>query len=75
MSKIWLSFAVILLISSCANPKISIPVPSRPDLPTLTKEQDLSIPDDIYSVLIEREILLKAHIDLLEDLIKANNGD
>jgi len=69
--------AAALLASSCCAPvgQATIPVPPRPELPTLTPEQDAAIPDPVYEILDEREETLQAYIDRLIGLIKAHNEE
>lgn len=62
MRKILLLSAAVLLISSCATDYIFVCPEEHPEptLPTLTEEQDASIRPDVYEVLDEREVTLKA---------------
>jgi hypothetical protein len=66
---------VAVLLSSCSVQPVTncISIPQYPVKPTLTVEQDASIPDAIYEVLADREDIDKAYIKALKDRIEANN--
>lgn len=70
-----LSLSAVVLLSSCSVQPVTncISVPPFPIMPTLTIEQDASIPDDIYKVLSDREQLRQAYTRALLDRIQANN--
>lgn len=70
-----LVFVAAIFLSSCAhNPTCTpIPLPPRPDLPTLSPEQDAAIPQDSYEVLVTRDVLQKTHIDRLRGIVGVHN--
>lgn len=65
----------IFFLAGCATVQTCspIPLPPRPDLPTLTPEQDAAIPQDAYERLVERDVLQKTHIDRLRGIVNAHN--
>ena len=66
------------LITGCAT-TTEVPVTVKvtllpfPVLPTMTSDQEKSIPDDIYEILSKREETLIQHIVLQSDIIKLHN--
>lgn len=70
---------LISLISACSPPPIGIPivvsVQKAPvaTLPPLTKEQKESIREDVFLVLVQRELLLKKQIETQNTLIDNHN--
>ncbi len=70
-----LAAVALLAASGCCGPvpRTQIPLPPRPDLPTLTAEQDAAIPDATYEILDLREETLQAYIDRLRKLIETHN--
>lgn len=71
---------LISLISACTPPPIGIPtiiaIQKAPEanLPALSMEQKESIPEDVFLILVERELLLKAQINTQNALIDDHNN-
>lgn len=79
LSKTLSAVVAVILLSSCAicgtttAEVAEIPTPPPLVLPKLTQQQDLSIPDDVYEILVVREQMLKARNARLIELIKTQN--
>lgn len=70
---------LVLLLTGCATEVIrysSVPLPlsSRPELPVVSRSELQCLPDDVYSRLAYRELLLKRHIEVTEGVIKSTHG-
>jgi len=71
---------LISLINGCTSAPIAIPtvIPVQkapvPILPALTPEQKNSIREDVFIILIQRELLLKEEIKLQDKLIDNHNN-
>lgn len=73
---------VILAVSlaGCCTPKIirepvvvQVPILPLPELPMLTKEQEQSIPEDAYIILVKRDETLRQHVNKVNQVIKTHN--
>jgi len=53
---------------------VPVTILPTPKLPKLTAEQENSIPDDIYLVLVERDETLLQHIRLINRMIEIHNS-
>ena len=76
--KLLLSAGVIFLISGCETIKyvptiVPVIILPEPTLPKMTPEQDASIPDGAYEILVKREELLKNHIKSQKEIIELHN--
>ena len=73
------SLVLILAISGCETIKyvpqtVRIPILPLPTLPKLTPEQEQSIPEDVYLILVERDETWKQHVLKINKILKTHNG-
>ena len=52
---------------------VKVPLLPIPKLPKLTQEQSNRIPQDVFNILVKREIILKRHIERINKIIEAHN--
>ena len=75
-----LSIVVVTLLSSCSIAPIhtieciTVEIPSIPSVPKLTPEQDASIPQDAYEILVERDQIKSSHIKRIHDIVDTHNS-
>ena len=70
--------ALSILISACHSTKTDVTeiiIPARPTLPPLSEEQKNSIREDVFLILVEREITLLEYLDRIDDVIAIYNED
>ena len=70
-----LALAVTLSLSGCAHTPSAprLPIPERPVLPTIQAAEVACLTDETYTRLVQRERLLRAHIETLEQIIKTTH--
>lgn len=62
----------LLLIGCAATPEyvpVALTLPERPVLPTVKSAELQCLSDDAYTRLVQRDRLLRGHIDVLEAVI------
>ncbi|MCG5538960.1 hypothetical protein [Halorhodospira sp. 9622] len=76
-----LAVALFPTLPGCALPEREVyvqepvPVPPRPDVPTVAAGELECLSDDAYRALAERDAVLEAHIARLERLIRTTHED
>ena len=72
LKKLSLFISAGILLSSCHPHYVRsvCSVPPEPAYPVLTIEQESSIPDDVYQILVQRDMIKSARIEELEGMIR-----
>lgn len=63
---------LLLLLSACSTIEyvpVSLPLPPKPELPTLEGPELMCLTDDTYVKLVQRDRLQSGHIKVLEAII------
>ncbi|KMQ75342.1 hypothetical protein [Marinobacter subterrani] len=75
--KSWWLFLVVLL-TGCTTPAIEyvttpLPVPPRPELPSVSGEQLQCLSDETYTALVNRDRQRRDYAELLESIIQSTH--
>lgn len=63
---------LLILLSACTTIEyvpVSLPLPPKPELPTLEGTELMCLTDDAYVKLVQRDRLQRGHIEVLEAII------
>lgn len=70
---------IVMMLTGCSTPaRTQIPIPPAPTYYPLTVEQDARFHEllpDVYQILGQNDQRCRAHIERLENLIRAHNGE
>lgn len=75
-----LALAMTLALGGCSTPQVRyvtapLPLPPRPELPTLTGNQLQCLSDEAYKAIVRRDRLRREYAEQLEAVIRSTHAE